>query len=99
MIAYKLFRIMKNGEISSLFINKKERYPFNIWITYKDIPTKGFKQRAGWHSMAIPNAPHLSLKGRAWFKVEIEDFITETRPASQGGKWFLSKKLKIIKKL
>jgi hypothetical protein len=99
IIAYKLFRVMKDGTISSLFINKKERYPLNVWLDFKDIPTKGFKQRPGWHSMAFPHAPHLSEKGRKWFKVEIENIVVEQRPESQGGRWFLSKRLKIIEKI
>lgn len=99
MVAYKLFRVLKDGSISSLFINKKERYQINVWMTSQDIPTKGFKRRAGWHSLCRPHAPHLSNKGRAWFEVDIKDFSTEKRPPSQGGNWFLSKQIKIIKRL
>ena len=43
MIVYKLFRLRKDGSISSLFINKKETYPFNQWIEAKEYPTMGYK--------------------------------------------------------
>jgi hypothetical protein len=29
---------MKDGSISSLFINKK-RYPLNVWMDFQDVPT------------------------------------------------------------
>jgi len=98
MKAYKLFRILKDGSISSLFINKKERYTIGEWMNSKDIPTNGFKHRPGWHSLENPIAPHLSKQQRAWFEVEIDFVTTEQRPINQGGKWFLSKRLKILKK-
>jgi hypothetical protein len=99
MIAYKLFRVMKDGSISSLFINKKERYQLDVWMDFQDVPTKGFKKRPGWHSMSFPYAPHLSEKGRKWFKVEIDETEIEKRPLSQGGGWYLSKRLRIIEKI
>lgn len=98
MKAYKLFRILKDGSISSLFINKKERYNIGEWMDFKDIPTIGFKHRPGWHSLENPIAPHLSKQQRAWFEVEIDSVTIEQRPINQGGKWFLSKRLKILKK-
>ena len=96
MIAYKLFRVMKDGSISSLFINKRKRYEKNVWLIAEFIPTKGFAKRFGWHSTHSPYAPHLSMKGRVWFKVEIEDYDKIERPLSQGGTWYISKKLKIL---
>lgn len=39
------------------------------------------------------------MKGRAWFKVEMEDFEKFNRPKSQGGLWYLAKKIKIINKI
>lgn len=97
MIAYKLFRLKKDGNITSLFINKKINLPLNTWIKSKNYPTKGFAVRPGWHSMKIKDAPHLSKKNRVWAEVEIKDFKEFTRPQSQGGVWYLSKKLKIVK--
>ncbi len=99
MITYKLFRIMKDGTISSLFINKKERYPINKWMSAKNVPTKGYAKRFGWHSVNKPIAPHLSKKNRAWFEVEIAEFEEIKRPKSQGGVWYISKRIKINKQL
>ena len=97
--AYKLFRVRKDGSIGSLFINPKERYELNSWMTAKPYKRDGFQFRPGWHSLNEPKAPHLSLKGRAWFLVKISSYTTHTRPVSQGGKWFLSNKLSIVRPL
>jgi hypothetical protein len=96
MIAYKLFRVKANGAITSLFINKTRELPIGEWLSSDSYPTKGFAVRPGWHCTAKPEAPHLSLKGRVWAKVEIEDFCRIERPASQGGTWYLAKRMKII---
>jgi len=90
LIVYKLFRILNNGDITSLFINKKP-LPLNEWLSAESHPTKGFKVRPYWHSVLTPHAPHLSMKNRVWAKVEIEDFEELKRPLSQGGKWFFIK--------
>lgn len=97
MKAYKLFRVLKDGSISSLFINKTERYPLNKWLTAKSHPTKGFAIRPYWHCTSNPVAPHLSMKGRAWFEVEMKDFTEFARPKQQGGLWYLANKIKIVK--
>ena len=98
--AYKLFRIRSDGSIGSLFINAKARYDLNVWIDAERKHKKqGFQYRPGWHSMEEPKAPHLSIKGRRWFKVEISDFSIENRPASQGSKWYLSQRIKILRPL
>ena len=95
MKAYKLFRMKKCGNITSLFINKSKHLSIGKWMTAKNYPTKGFAVRMGWHSLTKPVAPHLSKKGRIWCEVEIKDFKEFTRPLSQGGRWYLSKKLRI----
>jgi len=97
MIAYKLLRVLKNGEITPLFINKSCRLPIGEWLEAESHPTKGFKHRPYWHCTSQPYAPHLSMKGRQWFIIEIEDFKDFNRPKSQGGLWYLSKKMKILK--
>lgn len=74
MIAYKLFRKLKSGEITSLFINKTERLQKEIWLEAKSYPTKGYAVRPYWHCTAEPSAPHLSEKGRIWLKVKMENF-------------------------
>lgn len=99
MIAYKLFRVLKDDSISSLFINKKRRLPINIWLEAESFPTKGFAIRPYWHCTSNPIAPHLSMKDRAWFKVEMEDFEEFNRPKAQGGLWYLAKKIKIIERI
>ena len=96
-IVYKLFRRLKSGEITSLFINKTERLKRGVWLIAKEYPTKGYKFRPYWHCTEKPYAPHLSEKNRVWLKVEIENFIEFQRPEHQGGKWYLAKKMKILK--
>ena len=96
MIAYKLFRKLKNGTITSLFINKKVPLQFNTWLEAECHPTKGFKVRPYWHCTSEPIAPHLSEKNRVWLKVEMEDYQEFKRPQSQGGLWYLAGKIRIL---
>jgi len=100
-IAYKLFRKTKDNRITSLFINKTKNLPIGIWMEAENHPTKGFAEREGWHCTAIPDAPHLKMKlkngeVRVWRRVVIEDYTCEKRPISQGGMWYLAKRMKII---
>jgi len=97
MVAYKLCRILKSGEITSLFINKTRRIPFNKWLEAESHPTKGYKYRPFWHCMQKPEAPHLSPKNRVWVKVEIKEFTSIHRPEAQGGSWYLANKVKFLK--
>lgn len=99
MIAYKLARVLKNGEITPLFINKSFRIPMNQWLEAENHPTKGFAERPYWHCTSEMSAPHLSPKGRVWVKVEIEDYQEFKRPDSQSGVWYLASKIKFIEKL
>lgn len=99
MKTYKLFRTLKDGSIASLFINKNTRHKMNVWLEAEDHPTKGYTHRYGWHSVKEPKAPHLSMKGRAWFEVKIKNFEEIKRPLNQGSQWFISKQIKIIKQL
>jgi hypothetical protein len=96
MLAYKLFRLRKDGTIGPLFINKKLVIKLGEWMDAENHPTKGFQVRAGWHVMAKPEAPHLKLEGRAWYEVEVENFSEEIRPESQGGKWFLANRMRVV---
>jgi hypothetical protein len=59
-------------------------------------PIKGFAVRPFWHCTEFPNVPHLSEKNRVWLQVEMEDYEIFERPSSQGGRWFLAKKIKIL---
>lgn len=99
MIAYKLFTKRKNGSIGSLFINRRAVLEPNKWLIAEDHRTDGFSHRPGWHCTVKPKAPHLKTQGRVWYKVEIQDYKTFCRPRSQGGKWLLANKLKILKPL
>lgn len=101
-IAYKLFRELKSGEITSLFINKSRKLPYDKWMESDKIPTKGFAVREGWHCTEEPNAPHLKMdlksgEKRIWKMVMIEDYTEFKRPESQGGMWYLAKRMKILK--
>lgn len=98
MEAYKLVRVLKDGSLAPLFINKKSRLPIGEWMEAESHPTKGYAFRKGWHCTLKSVAPHLSLKGRVWVKVEIEDYEFYNRPESQGGTWVLAQKMKIIEK-
>lgn len=96
MRAYKLFRIRKDGTISSLFIAKRDRLPIDRELHAGYYPTEGFAPRIGWHAVPRPNAPHLSIRGRAWFHVDISDFERIRRPKSQGGLWYIAQWMKIL---
>jgi hypothetical protein len=96
MRAYKLFRKMKDGSLSPLFINKKERIPHNEWLVAECHPTNGFAVRKGWHCTLSPVAPHLSTKNRVWVEVEIDDYEFYNRPESQGGTWVLAQRMKVL---
>ena len=99
MRVYKLFRKMKDGQLASLFINKKDRLPINTWLTAEFFPTKGYTARKGWHCTKEAKAPHLTEKGRVWCEVEIKDYSTLKKPEHQGGEWFLANEMRIIKEI
>lgn len=98
-IVYKLLRVRKDGTIGPLFINRKQRIPIGEWLKAEAHKTSGYAFRPGWHCTAKPKAPHLSMKGRTWYAVMIEDFVEYKRPLIQGGLWFLAQRMKLIKKL
>jgi len=99
IIAYKLVRKMKDGSLAPLFINKKQRFIIGEWMKAENHPTRGFKERMGWHCTLNPVAPHLSEKNRVWIKVKIRDFEYYDRPESQGGTWVLAQQMKVIELL
>jgi hypothetical protein len=96
LIAFKLFRVRKDGTLGPLFINCSQRIKPGIWMNAEDHPTTGYAHRPGWHCTPIPAAAHLSLKGRHWFKVEIEGVRTFPRPNNQGGLWYLADRLRVL---
>lgn len=95
MIAYKLFRLRKDGTLGPLFIGPRIRVPVGVWVKAKAIRTKGFAYRPGWHCCAQPYAPHLSLKGRVWCEVSVKGHRAHQRPAKQGGLWYTAKWLRV----
>lgn len=96
MLAYKLFKVRADGSIGPLFINARQRIPIGEWLDAEPHRTKGFAYRPGWHCTLKPIAPHLSTKGRAWYRVEVEGTRQYARPESQGGTWVLAEKLKVL---
>ena len=99
MIAYKLLKERKNGTIGPLFINQRQVIPIGEWVEAEDHPTKGYAHRPGWHTTNKPEAPHLKMEGRAWYKVIIKDYYEFQRPEHQGGKWFIANQMKVIEKV
>jgi hypothetical protein len=99
MIAYKLFKLRKNGTIGPLFINRKQVVPIGVWLEAESFPTKGYALRPGWHTTATPEAPHLSMKGRVWAEVEIEGYYRFDRPKYQGGYWLIAERMKVVRLL
>ena len=104
MKAYKLVRLLKNGEMSPLFINKKSRFVEGEKYLAEFHPTKGFAPRKGLHLCTVPVAPHLSMtlksgETRMWVECEVEDYEMYDRPESQGGSWVLAQRMKIIRRL
>lgn len=95
MIAYKLFSLKSNGELGSLFINKRARYKVDKWYEAEDHKTKGYYHRPGFHACIEKEAPHLSEKDRVWKKIEVLDYQILDRPKGQG-KWVLANRMRII---
>lgn len=94
--AYKLLRVRKDGSLGPLFINARQRIPLDVWLPALDVPTKGYAHRPGWHACSRPRAPHLSLRGRRWFEVELKGAKRIERPASQGGVWYLARAMRVL---
>lgn len=94
-VGYKLLTLHKDGSLASLFINKRARIPIGKWQKAKEIPTKGYAFRPGFHACAEPIAPHLSKNGRVWCKVSLIGVEEFKRPQNQGGTWYVAKYLRI----
>lgn len=96
MKAYKLFKQRKNGAIGPLFINSSQVIPIGEWVEAEAHRTKGYAFRPGWHTTAEPKADHLTMRGRVWMEVEIEDYYECPRPKNQGGTWLIAKKMRVL---
>lgn len=99
MICYKLFRLRADGTVGPLFIDRRKVIEPGVWYQAQSIPTKGYALRPGWHTLAQPVAPHLSKRGRVWAVVEINGYVTFRRPEAQGGVWYLSEWMRLIRLL
>lgn len=99
MRAYKLLHLRKDDSIGPLFINRRQVIPVGEWLQAEDHPTKNYAHRPGWHACMGIVAPHLSMNGRIWCEVEIEDFVELKRPKSQGTKWYLAQRMKVVRTL
>ena len=97
MIAYKLLHVRKDGSLGPLFINRRQRTPVGKWLRAMPHRTPGYAFRPGWHCCSRPVAPHLSKKGRRWYKIEVGGHYEEHhRPKSQGGLWYVARFIKVI---
>ena len=96
MIAYKLLSQRADGSLGPLFINKRLVIVPGVRYIAEEHLTKGYAFRPGWHSCALPLAPHLSKKGRVWARVRISGITKHQRPESQGGLWYTSKYLTVL---
>ena len=94
--AFKIFRVRSNGTLGSLFINRRQVIPIGVWLKAESHRTNGYQFRPGWHCAPCQFAPHLTLKGRIWMRVEVDDFVEIKRPESQGGFWWLAKWMKVV---
>jgi hypothetical protein len=96
MTSFKLLRVRKDGSLGPLFINRKQVIPVGEWLMAEEYPTKGFAFRPGWHTTHAPYAPHLSMKNRRWFEVEIKGEKIFQRSEKFGGTWLISKWMKVV---
>lgn len=99
MKAYKLLKKRRDGSLGPLFINASQHIPIGKWLESEDHPTKGYAHRPGWHACMDLKAPHMKMGGRIWCEVELEDYRELKRPESQGTKWFIANRMKVVKEL
>lgn len=100
MKAYKMMKKRADGTLGPLFINCRQRIPIDVWLPAEAHRKPGYAFRPGWHTLAMPVAPHLKLmKNRVWVEVDIEDYEEYARPVTQGGRWYLAQRMKVIGEL
>jgi hypothetical protein len=99
LTAYKLFRRRADGTLGPLFCGRRQRIPIGRWLRAGVHPAKGLALRPGWHCVETPHAPHLSLRGRVWARVEIRGAKRLVRPASHGGAWLLARQMRVLEVL
>lgn len=96
MIAYKLFNVRKDGTLGPLFINRRQRILTGKVLRARVNRTKGFAVRKGWHSCALPFAPHLTPKGRRWYRVDILGWTVHKRSEREGSLWYTSSHMQVL---
>lgn len=112
---YKKVRLLKNGNIYPLFIDKRRPFIIGEWMHCEYHPTFGFKERSFvdengnkigcWHCTFSPNAPHINddLKSgehRVWLECKAKGMTKRyDRPESQGGTWALYEWIKPVRVL
>lgn len=92
---FKLLRLRADGTLGPLFINRPQVIPIGEWLAAEEHRTKGFAFRPGWHACPEPNAPHLSMTGRVWCAVELDQVEELPRPVAQGGVWYLARHMQV----
>jgi hypothetical protein len=103
LIAYKLLRIRNDGSLGPLFVGRNQVFTIGEWMECKfDLPHPGLAHRPGFHCCSTKSAPHIKLRlkngeQRVWCKVTIEEYELHNRPESQGGLWYVSKRMRIDK--
>lgn len=102
--AYKLLRKRKDGSLGSLFVGRSFILKKNInYMASTNLPHKGLAYRPGFHCCSKPIAPHLKMtlsngEQRVWAYVELDGEIEKIkRPECQGGIWYVSSMMKILK--
>lgn len=98
--AFKLLRLRADGTLGPLFINRSQVIPIGRWLAAEDHPTRGYANRPGWHCCVKAEAPHLktelaSGEQRVWCSVDLIGVEEFSRPPSQGGTWYLAKKMRV----
>ena len=112
MKVYKKVRVLKDGNLYPLFINKSVPFRMGEWMHCEFHPTRGFMERSidenikgGWHCCFAPIAPHINDtlstgEQRVWMECEARGkCVTYDRPESQGGAWILAEEIKPLRKL
>jgi len=105
-VAFKLLRKRSDGSLGPLFVGRRKRLsPGVTYTAERGLPHPGLAHRPGFHCTALPSAPHIRLRlkngeCRVWCMVLISGKIERlARPDCQGGLWYVSEKMRIVKEL
>jgi len=99
--AYKLLRLRRDKSLGPLFVGREQCIPVGKWMDCKDdLPHPGLAHRPGFHCCSEQHAPHIKMKlksgeERVWCLVTIENYEELERPVSQGGLWYVARRMKI----